>query len=246
MRMITLGAAAAVIATSTFNLEVAMAVEEASYEVLESDGDFELRRYAPQIVAETLVEGDFKDVGNEGFRRLSGYIFGKNRKQQSVSMTAPVSQEPVSQKIAMTAPVNQESVAGAWPIFNMLPYNILHFQWVAIFLWLLWHYTVVGWSSDDRFHDGARSVRNAESIIDHLLAGLGSRGFADVQHLRVGAFELHRHPVLPPECPAQAFPTEVNAAGLELIANRVHEVIGQDRNKQMATHAMGFVMKDRP
>jgi len=33
-----------------------MAAEEAEYSVLEPDGDFELRQYQPQIVAETLVE----------------------------------------------------------------------------------------------------------------------------------------------------------------------------------------------
>jgi len=121
MRMTILGVATAALAATAFNLDVAMAVEEASYEVLESDDNFELRRYAPQIVAETVVEGDFDDVGNEGFRRLSGYIFGKNRKQHSVSMTAPVSQEPASEKIAMTAPVNQKADGDAWRITFVMP-----------------------------------------------------------------------------------------------------------------------------
>ena len=84
-----------------------MAIEEVNYTVLEREGDFELRQYEPQIVAETLVEGDFQDVGNEGFRRLYDYISGKNRKQQTIPMTASVSQEASSEKIPMTAPVNQ-------------------------------------------------------------------------------------------------------------------------------------------
>jgi len=67
-----------------------MAAEEAEYSVIERDGDFELRQYQPQILAETLVEGDFQEVGNEGFRRLYDYISGKNRKKQSIPMTAPV------------------------------------------------------------------------------------------------------------------------------------------------------------
>lgn len=37
-----------------------MAIEKARYTVLEKAGEkIELRRYAPQIVAETLVSGDF-------------------------------------------------------------------------------------------------------------------------------------------------------------------------------------------
>ena len=98
-----------------------MATEEAEYSVLERDGDFELRQYQPQIVAETLVEGDFNEVGNEGFRRLFDYISGKNRKKQSIPMTAPVSQEAASEKIPMTAPVNQERVGEKWRISFLLP-----------------------------------------------------------------------------------------------------------------------------
>jgi hypothetical protein len=98
-----------------------MAIEEAKYTVLERQGDFELRQYEPQIVAETFVEGKFQDVGNEGFRRLYDYISGKNRKREGIPMTAPVSQEAASEKIPMTAPVNQEKVSGKWRITFVMP-----------------------------------------------------------------------------------------------------------------------------
>lgn len=98
-----------------------MAIEEAKYKLLDRDGDFELRQYEPQIVAETMVEGDFQDVGNEGFRRLYDYISGNNRKQQTIPMTAPVSQEANSEKIPMTAPVNQQKVGGKWRITFLMP-----------------------------------------------------------------------------------------------------------------------------
>jgi hypothetical protein len=99
----------------------AMAIEEASYTVLETGKDFELRYYEPYIVAETLVEGDFTEVGNEGFRRLFAYISGNNRSRQSLAMTAPVSQAADSEKIAMTAPVNQQSADGKWRIAFTMP-----------------------------------------------------------------------------------------------------------------------------
>jgi len=98
-----------------------MAIEESSYTVVEQVEDFELRMYEPGIVAETFVEGDFSAVGSEGFRRLAGYIFGKNRKQQDIDMTAPVSQESASEKIAMTAPVSQETIDGKWRITFTMP-----------------------------------------------------------------------------------------------------------------------------
>ena len=98
-----------------------MAIEEATYTVLESEKNFELRQYDSHIVAETFVEGEFDAVGNEGFRRLAAYINGKNKKKQSISMTAPVSQEESSEKIAMTAPVNQQRQNGKWRITFLMP-----------------------------------------------------------------------------------------------------------------------------
>ena len=98
-----------------------MAIEEPSYRVLETQGDFELRTYSPYIVAETYVQGDFEAVGSEGFRRLADYIGGKNQKKDSISMTAPVSQGPASEKIAMTAPVSQARENGRWRIAFVMP-----------------------------------------------------------------------------------------------------------------------------
>jgi len=97
------------------------AIEETKYKVIESEGDFELRQYPPHIVAETLVEGDFSEVGNEAFRRLAGYINGQNRSKQTIPMTAPVSQEADSVKIPMTAPVNQERTGEKWRITFLMP-----------------------------------------------------------------------------------------------------------------------------
>ena len=98
-----------------------MATEQMKYTVIEKEGDFELRQYEPHIVAETFVEGNFENVGDEGFRRLAGYIFGKNRTKDKISMTAPVTQEARSEKIAMTAPVNQQSRNGRWRITFLMP-----------------------------------------------------------------------------------------------------------------------------
>ena len=99
----------------------AMAIEEAPYTLIAKSGPFELRQYQPTIVAATLVEGDFTEVGNEGFRRLADYINGNNRRKQSIAMTAPVGQESGSQKIAMTAPVGQQPSSGRWRITFVMP-----------------------------------------------------------------------------------------------------------------------------
>jgi hypothetical protein len=94
----------------------AMAVEEPKYEVLNTYPDFELRRYAPYLVAETEVTGDFDGVGSQAFRILAGYIFGNNRAQEKMEMTAPVNQRLAAgegEKLEMTAPVTQRPKGGA-------------------------------------------------------------------------------------------------------------------------------------
>ncbi len=89
-----------------------MAIEEPTYEVVKSYPEFELRRYEPFLVAETEVDGDFDDVGSQAFRILAAYIFGENKSQAKMEMTAPVNQRPAAgegEKMAMTAPVTQRS-----------------------------------------------------------------------------------------------------------------------------------------
>lgn len=66
----------------------AMALEEPEYEILAEAADYEIRRYAPYIVAEVDVGGQSAD--REGFRVLAGYIFGDNDDSEKMQMTAPV------------------------------------------------------------------------------------------------------------------------------------------------------------
>jgi len=86
---------------------IAMAIEEPEYQVVGQYTDFEVRLYAPYIVAEVDVQGDFDNAGNEAFRILAGYIFGDNAASEKMAMTAPVESRSSDkgEKMAMTAPV---------------------------------------------------------------------------------------------------------------------------------------------
>jgi effector-binding domain-containing protein len=110
--------AAAVLITGAID---AMAIEEAAYTVLLSDNNFEIREYAPHILAETVVDGDLEEAGNRAFNRLFRYISGNNRSREKVAMTAPVSQQPKGEKIVMTAPVGQQRVQENWAVSFMMP-----------------------------------------------------------------------------------------------------------------------------
>ena len=94
-----------------------MAIEEPRYDVIVSQPPFELRHYAPTLIAQTLVDGDMDSASSQGFRLIANYIFGNNIAVGSdqvakIAMTAPVTVEPQSSKIAMTAPVTIEPQSG--------------------------------------------------------------------------------------------------------------------------------------
>jgi len=98
-----------------------MAIEEAEYTVIKKDNHFEIRDYAPHIIAETVVDGNMKDAGDIAFKKLFGYISGDNRSRDNVSMTAPVSQKPNGEEIKMTAPVAQQRDKESWVVSFMMP-----------------------------------------------------------------------------------------------------------------------------
>jgi hypothetical protein len=96
--------------------------EKPSYEVTARFDDFELRDYAGYVVAETEVSGTRESAGNDGFRVLAGYIFGKNKGSRKLAMTAPVAQSEGT-KLAMTAPVAQSAGPDGrtWSLQFMMP-----------------------------------------------------------------------------------------------------------------------------
>ena len=98
-----------------------MATEEAKYTVVKKDDSFEIRDYAPHVLAEIIVEGELENAGSKAFNSLFRYISGDNHTRNKVAMTAPVSQQPVSQKINMTAPVGQQRVNNKWAVSFMMP-----------------------------------------------------------------------------------------------------------------------------
>lgn len=89
---------------------LAMATEEAKYSVLEKSGEFELRIYAPRIVAETMIDGALDDASSIGFKRIADYIFGNN-----------TAIEGANKKISMTTPVSMQQTARQWRMAFVMP-----------------------------------------------------------------------------------------------------------------------------
>lgn len=100
----------------------ARAIEEPAFEVIRSLTDeVELRRYAPYVVAEVQVPGPAGEAGNRAFPILAGYIFGKNKGQRTLEMTAPVIQAAAPVTLPMTAPVTQAPAGEGFIVHFVLP-----------------------------------------------------------------------------------------------------------------------------
>lgn len=99
--------------------------EQPEYKIIMKDGNIEVRKYEPYIVAKTTVQGNFEEAQSKGFKVLAGYIFGENKTQKKISMTSPVVQkEAENEKIAMTAPVTlkqEKNNQDSWTMTFSMP-----------------------------------------------------------------------------------------------------------------------------
>lgn len=62
--------------------------EQQKYAVVRTHGNVEIRRYAPCVMADIIVKGDYRRATYEGFGPLVTYI-----SRNDIAMTAPVVQE---------------------------------------------------------------------------------------------------------------------------------------------------------
>ena len=89
-------------------------LEQPEYLLLEKQGAYEVREYAPTLWAEVRVSSANYNAMRQGFRPLARYIFGGNQTRTSMQMTAPVSlimeeTEP-SMRFFMSAKSSQENL----------------------------------------------------------------------------------------------------------------------------------------
>ena len=101
-----------------------MAVDEPEFELILKQDNFEIREYAPKLLAQISVTGDFDSASSKGFKALADFIFGNNssiKGDTKIDMTAPVEMVPKSDKIEMTAPVITEGKNNEWVVSFVMP-----------------------------------------------------------------------------------------------------------------------------
>lgn len=92
-----LGLAAAFAALVVFWFVQTRNVEIARHEVLQADGDIEIRAYPALVVAEVTRSGARDAAVRSGFGPLARYIFAREREGEKIAMTAPVTQRAEGQ-----------------------------------------------------------------------------------------------------------------------------------------------------
>lgn len=82
------------LATTAAVSETYKGYEMPPFEVVSEAPSYELRDYAPHLVATVRVNAGVQRSASTGFRALAGYIFGGNSTGQKIAMTVPVGQVP--------------------------------------------------------------------------------------------------------------------------------------------------------
>ena len=100
------------------------ATEEPDYKVVQKLDDIEVREYDAYTVAEVVVPGPAAEAGKLAFPILAAYIFGKNKGERKLAMTAPVTQVPEPVKLEMTAPVTQIRAPSGFIVQFVLPKGV--------------------------------------------------------------------------------------------------------------------------
>jgi len=147
------------------------AIEEPDFKVIRTFDNVELRQYAPYVVAEVVLDVSAEEAGNQAFPILAGYIFGKNKGERKLAMTAPV-------RMDMTTPVTQAAVAGGTQVQFVLPKGVtlatapepidprVQLRMMPAATWAVIRYS------------GTWSQSNYREHLDELRASLGAAGVA--------------------------------------------------------------------
>ena len=108
-----------------------MATEEPAFTLIKQSEPFELRLYAPRIIAETAVSGDMKKASSSGFKAIANFIFGNNQhpgsgEAENISMTAPVILQSSSVEAFTTSNPASDGSEQAWQVSFFMPsqYNL--------------------------------------------------------------------------------------------------------------------------
>lgn len=78
-------------------------IEKQKYRVVRVEKNFEIRFYPPAVLATIRSSAkSYRELANNGFRQIAGYIFGNNETSAKIAMTSPVQMDINAVKSSMS------------------------------------------------------------------------------------------------------------------------------------------------
>lgn len=96
---------------------------EPSYDVEDTVGDVEIRRYAPALFAHVCVGGDHDSAVELAYEKLADYIYGDNESREKMEMTSPVFQIEGESRM-FSVPIQKRQTADGWAVAFFLSNNL--------------------------------------------------------------------------------------------------------------------------
>jgi len=131
--------------------------ESQPYTVVRTEKDFEIRFYPAATMAMiTSSAKSYKELGNSGFKKLAGYIFGGNKTKEKIAMTTPVhmdiNQTSSTMSFVMPSQYNKENL----PIPNdsNVAIKIIPQEYVAVIKF-------AGYASENDIKNYSKKLENA-------------------------------------------------------------------------------------
>ena len=147
MKLIVIGSMILVgMATAVF-MQSRAGYETAKYDVVKTDGAFEVREYEPMLLVSTPMDS------RGAFNRLFRYISGSNEAKQKISMTSPVfrSQEAGDYRMSFVVPKDVANAGAPAPTGENVNIEEMTAGRFAV-------YRFSGFASSERFNDGIEKL----------------------------------------------------------------------------------------
>jgi len=143
-------------------------IEEPKYTLVRKYAEFEVRDYAPHVVARTKMSGSYRDSLGGGFQRLAKFIFGGNTQRASIAMTAPVASTHAGNDWVVTF-----SMPSAYSMQTLPRPNDRRVELVEVPAQRTAVLSFSGWVSQDKMNDKEQALRR-----ELARAGIEVRGAA--------------------------------------------------------------------
>lgn len=131
--------------------------ESQPYTIVRTEKDFEIRFYPAATMAMiTSSAKSFKELGNSGFKKLAGYIFGGNQTKEKIAMTTPVHMDinPSSSTMSFVMPTKYNKDNLPIPNDSNVAIKTIPQEYVAVIKF-------AGYASENDIRNYSKKLENA-------------------------------------------------------------------------------------